>query len=185
MFWVGLLSVAAIAVVGTNLFNRLVRLHYRMKSALARTEKHIQRRHELVPNLVENAKAYMTHDRNLLDAVIGARQQAVLARESVGDNHLDAAGLERLCLAEIALQTSVRKLTQTMEKYPDLQANEVIHTVLRELATENSQIASAQQHFNETVLIYNTGLEVFPSKWLAVAFRFKPASLCTVETNPA
>ncbi len=176
MFWVGLSTAAAAVGIGINLFNRLVRLHYRMKSAHARTDSQIARRHELVPNLVENARAYLSHDRAALEAVVIARQQAVAARAAVLQDPLQATALTRVSLAERDLEASVSKLTGVLEKYPDLRANETVGGVLQELTQTSHQINSSRQYFNDVVKIYNTGLEVFPSNVLAAAFRFRPAS---------
>jgi LemA protein len=177
MFWVGLLALVSIVWVGISLFNRMVRLRSRIKSAHARTDAQMALRHELVPNLVENARAYLSTDRQILDEVSRAREQAVAARVKAVTIPLDPVALERVWLAEQALDVSVGKLAEALERYPDLRANEVVGTTLLAINQASAQIAHSRQYFNDVVTLYNDGLDVFPSNVLAAAFRFRPASL--------
>jgi LemA protein len=144
-------------------YNRLVRLRNRTEAAWSQIDVQLERRHDLIPNLVETVKGYAAHERETLEAVVRARQQAV-----------DATGVEDKAQAENILTGALRQLFAVAEAYPDLKANENFLALQEELTGTESRIAFARQFYNEQVLAYDNSLEVFPSNLVAGMFNFQP-----------
>jgi LemA protein len=144
-------------------YNRLVRLRNRTEAAWSQIDVQLERRHDLIPNLVETVKGYAAHERETLEAVTRARQQAV-----------QATGVEDKAQAENILTGALRQLFAVAEAYPDLKANENFLALQEELTGTESRIAFARQFYNEQVLAYDNSLEVFPSNLVAGMFNFQP-----------
>lgn len=162
------LVVAALIFV----YNRLVRLRNRTEAAWSQIDVQLKRRYDLIPNLVETVKGYAAHERQTLEAVIEARQQAVAAR-----------GVEEQAQAENLLTGALRQLFALAEAYPDLKANENFLALQEELTGTESRIAFARQFYNEQVLAYDNALETFPSNLVAASFNFKPEVYFEAETE--
>lgn len=180
--WIALGVVVLLVLVGVGIYNRLVALRNRFKNAFAQIDVQLQRRHDLIPNLVESAKAYMAHERQTLEAVTAARNQAVAQRGAAAANPADAAAIQGLVGAETQLTGALGRLFAVMEAYPNLKADPSIARVMEELASTENRVAFARQAYNDSVMVYNTARETFPNVVLAGAMGFQPAVLFDVST---
>ena len=166
--------------VGIGLYNRLVRLRNGFKNAFAQIDVQLKRRYDLIPNLVETAKGYMKHERETLDAVITARNQAQSAAQTVAGNPADGQAMKSLVGAEGALTGAMGRLFALMEAYPDLKANQNMMQVSEELTSTENKVAFARQAYNDAVMNYNNAREAFPGNILAGMFHFASAELFEV-----
>jgi LemA protein len=157
-----------VAVVG--IYNRLVALKNRYQNAFAQIEVQLKRRHDLIPNLVETAKGYMAHERETLDAVIQARNQAQGGLERAAAEPGDPDAMQKLDSAEGALSGAVGRLFAVMEAYPDLKANQNMMQLSEELTSTENKVAFSRQAFNDSVTAYNTYRQSFPAVVLAATF---------------
>ncbi len=173
-----LLAIVALIVFWViGVYNRLVSLRNRFKNAFAQIDVQLKRRYDLIPNLVEVAKGYMKHERETLEAVIAARNQAVAASSKAVLDPADAASVQQLSAAEGTLTASLGKMFALSESYPDLKANENMIQLTEELTSTENKIAFARQAYNDSVMQYNTGIEQFPGSLIANNFGFKNAEL--------
>jgi len=185
MSWILLLVVVVVlGVWGVGIYNGLVTARNAYKNAFAQIDVQLTRRHDLIPNLVETAKGYITHERETLEAVIAARNQAVGAQQRAAGSPGDAAAMQQLSGAENALTASLGRLFALSEAYPDLKANQNMMQLSEELASTENKVAFARQAFNDQVMNYNNRREVFPNTLLAGTFGFMPAALLELE-DPA
>ena len=184
MLWVliGLVAVIAIlAVLVIGIYNKLVALRNRFKNAFAQIDVQLKRRYDLIPNLVEIAKGYMKHEKETLEAVIQARNQAANAGQAAAANPGDPSAMKSLGSAEGQLTGTLGRLFALSEAYPDLKANENMMSLQEELATTENKVAFARQAFNDAVMRYNTGRETFPSVIFAGMFGFQQADSFEIE----
>ncbi|HEX2099498.1 MAG TPA: LemA family protein, partial [Candidatus Synoicihabitans sp.] len=137
--------------------------------------------YDLIPNLVETAKAYLKHERETLEAVIKARNIAAAAAQSAAANPADANAMRSLATAEAGLGGALSRLMVVSEQYPDLKANQNMMQLTEELTSTENKIAFARQAYNDAVMTYNTRRETFPTVVLASALGFQPAELFKVE----
>lgn len=175
----GVLLVLAVFVIGN--YNGLVRLRNAFKNAFAQIDVQLKRRHDLIPNLVETAKGYMSHERETLDAVISARNMAEGARKHAAAHPGDAAALGQLGQAEAGLGGVLGRLFAVAEAYPDLKANQNMMQLSEELTTTENKIAFSRQAYNDAVMAYNTKREVFPSNLIASFFNFSAAAFFEID----
>jgi len=181
----GLLLLAVVLIFwGISIYNGLVTLRNRFKNAFAQIDVQLKRRYDLIPNLVETAKGYMKHERETLEAVISARNNAVSAQQRAAADPGDARAITTLSGAETALTGTLGRLFAVMEAYPDLKANQNMLALQEELTSTENKIAFARQAYNDSVTTYNTARETFPSNIVAGMFTFKEAALFEV-TNEA
>jgi LemA protein len=174
-----LLGIAVLlAFYGIGQYNGLVKLRNRFRNAFAQIDVQLKRRHDLIPNLVETAKAYLSHERDTLEAVIKARNAAEAAREGLSPDN--AAGMEKLMAAEGGLGSVMGRLFALSESYPDLKANENMKQLSEELTSTENKVAYARQGYNDSVMVYNTKREVFPSNIIAGMFNFNAGVLFEV-----
>jgi LemA protein len=166
-------------------YNGLVALRNRVKNGFAQIDVQLQRRYELIPNLVETAKAYMAHERQTLEAVIAARNQAQAAAQKAEGDPTDAAAIRTLAGAESALGASLGKFFALAEAYPDLKANQNMAQLQEELSSTENRIAFARQAYNDAVMAYNTRRESFPSNLVANNFGFTEAQMLEIEDSEA
>ncbi|WNC70014.1 LemA family protein [Thalassotalea nanhaiensis] len=167
IFWV-IVAVGIFFVVG--IFNQLVALKNRYKNGFAQIEVQLKRRYDLIPNLVETAKAYMKHESETLEAVISARNSAAKGLAAAAAQPGNATAMNSLMGAEGALMGALDKLNVVMEAYPDLKANENMMQVNEELITTENKVGFARQAFNDQVMAYNTYKQSFPQNFFAGPF---------------
>lgn len=175
--------VVVLVLIVVGIYNKLVRLRNRFKNAFAQIDVQLKRRYDLVPNLVETAKAYMKHERETLEAVIEARNQASAASEGAAANPGDANAMRNLLGAESALAGAMGKLLVTVERYPDLKANQNMSQLMEELTSTENKIAFSRQAYNDAVMVYNTTTETFPNVLVAGPMGFKAAVLFEVKSE--
>jgi LemA protein len=175
--WIFLASIIAIAGWAIAIYNGLVALRNRFKNAFAQIDVQLKRRYDLIPNLIETAKGYMKHERETLEAVIKARNQAVSAAQAAGANPGNPAAMQQLGAAEGALTGTLGRLFALAESYPDLKANQNMLALQEELSSTENKVAFSRQAFNDSVMEYNTKRESFPDNLFAGLFRFDAAEL--------
>ncbi len=168
--WIAIGVVVLFVIFLIASYNRLVRLRNRVEAAWSQIDVQLKRRHDLIPNLVETVKGYAAHERETLEAVTKARQQAVAAQ-----------GVEEQAQAENMLTATLRQLFAVSEAYPDLKANQNFLALQEELTGTESRIAFSRQFYNEQVLAYDNALETFPSNLVGGAFNFEPKVYFEVE----
>lgn len=179
---VAIIAVIAFYVIG--IYNRLVSLKNRFENAFAQIEVQLNRRHDLIPNLVETAKGYLSHERETLQSVIEARNTAAAGLKAAAANPGSAKAMADLGGAEGALTQAMGRLNVVMEAYPDLKASQNMQQLSEELTSTENKVAFARQSFNDAVMHYNTYRQSFPP--VAVAGMFghgQDASLLEFEDS--
>jgi len=174
-----LIVVVVVFLVG--IYNKLVKFRNRYKNAFAQIDVQLKRRYDLIPNLVETAKGALAHERETLEAVIAARNQALTAAKAAAANPGDASAMKGLMGAESLLTGALGKMMITVEKYPDLKANQQMGQLMEEMSSTENRVAFSRQAFNDAVTVYNTSCETFPSVIFANMFGFKKAELFEIE----
>jgi LemA protein len=162
-------------------YNRLVTMRNRVRNGFAQIDVQLQRRHDLIPNLVEATKAYLAHERKTLEDVTAARNAAVGALQRAAADPTDRGAVEGLSRAEGALGATLGRLFVLREAYPDLKANANVAQLVEELSTTENRIAFARQAYNDAVTAHNTAGEVFPASLVAGLFGHRPAAFYEVE----
>src|SRR5499427_1557747 len=184
MSW-GFWAVVGIVVLGfvwlVSIYNGLVASRNRFKNAFAQIDVQLKRRYDLIPNLVETAKGYIKHERETLEAVTAARAGAQSANQRAAANPADAEAMKQMISAEAGLSGALGRLFALSESYPDLKANQNMMQLSEELTSTENKISFARQAYNDSVMIYNTSREVFPSNFIANSFNFAPAELFVVD----
>ena len=170
--WIIVGIVAVLAVVFVVIYNRLVRLRNGYRNAFSQIDVQMKRRHDLIPNLVETVKGYAKHERETLEAVIAARNQAEKIREKLAGAVGDAHTMAQLGQAEGMLGSVLGRLFALSEAYPDLKANENFQQLQEELTSTENRVAYARQFYNDTVNRYNTKIQSMPSNIIAGMFHF-------------
>lgn len=176
--------VVLVLIVGawiTGIYNRLVALRNRFKNAFAQIDVQLKRRYDLIPNLVEVAKGYLKHERETLENVTKARNIAYAASQSAAANPADPNAVKNLVAAEAGLAGAMSRLMVVSEQYPDLKANQNMMQLTEELTSTENKIAFARQAYNDSVMVYNTTRESFPSTVFAGMFGFQAAELFQIE----
>lgn len=161
-------------VVG--IFNRLVRFRNAVKNSFAQIDVQLKRRYDLIPNLVETAKSYMSHEKDTLERVIRARNEAIGANQAVAQNPTNAAEMKHLLAAEGQLGSALGAMRVVVESYPELKANTTMTQMMEELTSTENKISFARQAYNDSVMEYNNHCEMFPHNVVAGSFNFKPAT---------
>ncbi len=178
---VGLIAVVGLFAMGV--YNGLVKLRNMYKNSFSQIDVQLKRRHDLIPNLVETAKAYMSHERETLEAVIAARNSAESARETAAANPGDPGALDQLGKAEAGLGGVLGRLFAVAEAYPDLKANQNMMQLSEELTTTENKVAFSRQAYNDSVLAYNNKREVFPNNIIAGMFGFGEAAMFEIDVE--
>ena len=181
-----LIALAAIVVFwGVAIYNGLVTARNAYKNAFAQIDVQLQRRFDLIPNLVETARAYLTHERETLEAVIAARGAAQAGLAAAKASPGDPAAMAELSRSQGALDGMLGRLMAVVEAYPDLKANQNMMQLSEELTSTENRVAFARQAYNDSVMAYNNKREVFPSSLVAGNFGFRPAALLDIPADRA
>ena len=162
--------IAVVALFLISIYNSLVKLRNQVKNAWSQIDVQLKRRHDLIPNLIETVKGYMTHERDTLENITKARSQAVAA-EGVGDK----------AKAEGELTSALGKFNLVVENYPDLKANQNFLSLQEELTSTENKISISRQNYNDQVLFYNNKIQMFPSNIVAGMFQFNEEEFFEIE----
>jgi LemA protein len=162
-------------------YNNLVNLRNRVKNSFSQIDVQLTRRYDLIPNLVEAVKGYMSHERGTLEDVINARNSAVPMLKRAAADPSDPDAIKALAGAEATLGGTLGRLFALAESYPDLKANQNMMQLQEELASTENKVAFARQAFNDAVMSYNNGCQNFPSNLIANNFKFKHAEFLEME----
>ena len=176
-----LIFIVAVVAIGAYIlidaYNRLVSQRNRYQNAYAQIDVQLQRRYDLIPNLVETAKGYLTHERETLEAVIAARNIAIAASGRAASAPGTPTVMQNLSEAEGVLTGALGRLFAVSESYPDLKADGTMMRLMEELTSTENRVGFARQAFNDAVTLYNTTREAFPSNLVADRFGFAVAAL--------
>jgi len=182
--WISLAVLAAIVIWAILLYNGMVAGRNRIKNAFAQIDVQLQRRYDLIPNLVETARAYLKHERETLEAVITARNSAQAAARAAAQAPEDGNAIRGLSGAEAVLGGALGRFFALAEAYPDLKANQTMQQLMEELSSTENRVAFSRQAFNDAVMAYNTSCEQFPGNLIARRFGFRHAEQLELE-DPA
>ena len=181
LVFLGLLAV--VALWGVGIYNGLVTARNAFKNAFAQIDVQLQRRFDLIPNLVETAKGYLEHERGTLEAVTAARGAAQAGLAAAKANPGDPAAMAELARSQGALDGALGRLMVSVEAYPDLKASQNMMQLTEELSSTENKVAFARQAYNDSVMAYNNRREVFPASLVANNFAFKPAALLEIPAD--
>ena len=181
-FWIFLALLAALAVWGVSIYNKLVNLRNQVGNGFSQIDVQLTRRHDLIPNLVEAVKGYMKHERETLEAVIQARNAATSSLKAAAADPTSAGAIAALGGAEAALSGALGRLLAVAEAYPDLKASDNMRQLQEELTSTENRVAFARQAFNDAVMSYNNARENFPNVILANTFNFQAAQFLEIES---
>jgi len=170
----------ALAFWAVGIYNGLVTARNAFRNAFAQIDVQLQRRFDLIPNLVETAKGYIKHERETLEAVIAARSAAMSGLAAAKASPGDPAAMAELASSQGMLNGALGRLMAVAEAYPDLKANQNMMQLSEELTSTENKVAFARQAFNDSVMGYNNRREVFPSSVVAGMFQFAPAALLEI-----
>jgi LemA protein len=174
--------VGGLIIFAVGIYNRLVKLRNRFKNAFSQIDVQLKRRYDLIPNLVETAKGFMQHERETLEAVIQARNQAQQANQQASQDPGNPQAIQNLMGAEAALTGSLGKLFALSESYPEIKSDSTMTNLMEELSSTENRIAFARQAFNDAVTKYNTSRETFPAVMFAGAMGFQEAMLFELDS---
>jgi LemA protein len=162
-------------------YNGLVRARNGYQNAFAQIDVQLQRRFDLIPNLVETAKAYMAHERETLEAVTQARAAAISGLQAAQGNPGDPAAMQQLAATQGALTSALGRFTAVAEAYPDLKASQNMQQLSEELSSTENKVAFSRQAYNDSVMNYNNRRQSFPASVLAGMFHFGAAALWEID----
>ena len=180
-----LLVPVALVIWVIGIYNRLVAGRNAFKNAFAQIDVQLTRRYDLIPNLVEVARGYIKHERETLEAVIQARNQAFSGLKAASADPGNPAAIQQLQGAENALGGALGRLMVVAEAYPDLKANQTMMQLSEELTSTENKVAFSRQAYNDAVMGYNNQREMFPGSMIANSFSFTPASLLEIAKPEA
>ena len=175
--WISIAVLASLIFWSVGAYNRLVRLKNIIANAFGQIDVQLKRRYELIPNLVEAARKYLSHERETLEAVIAARNQAKSASDVARSRPSNALAVSTLAAAEQALSSSLGQLFALSEAYPELKADQTIRELSEELTSTENKVTFARQAFNDAVLDYNNAQGQFPAVLVARLFSFAPSAM--------
>jgi LemA protein len=185
MTWIVLLIIVGFIVFLISIYNGLVTARNGYKNAFSQIDVQLQRRHDLIPNLVETVKGYIKHERETLEAVIAARNSAVASLKSAAASPGDPGAMKSLGDTQMALTGALGRLMAVAEAYPDLKANQNMMQLSEELSSTENRVAFARQAFNDGVMTYNNRREVFPNNIVAGMFGFGAAQALELQNAEA
>ena len=175
--------VVVLALWAVGIYNGLVTGRNAFKNAFAQIDVQLQRRFDLIPNLVETVKGYITHERETLEAVTAARTAAMSGLAAAKASPGDPAAMAELASSQGVLNGALGRLMAVAEAYPDLKANQNMMQLSEELTSTENKVAFARQAFNDAVMAYNNRREVFPSSVVAGMFQFASAALLEIPAE--
>lgn len=183
MVWLAgiLVCLVLLVLILVLIYNKIVLLKNRYENAFSQIDVQLTRRYDLIPNLVETAKAYMAHEKQTLEAVILARNQAVAGLRNLAAHPGDATAMQTFAAAEQGLGGLLTRFMALSESYPELKASENMQQLSEELASTENRVAFARQAYNDAVTSYNILCQQFPSNIVASFFSFKQAALLDIE----
>lgn len=185
-FVVLLLILMGFFVVGVGIYNRLISQKNQVQNAWRQIDVQLQRRYDLIPNLVETVKGYMKYERETLEAVVKARSEAISAKNSIKEQGGPAEGsLQNLMNAEGKLSGALANVFALSENYPDLKASENMRLLQEELSSTENKVAFSRQAYNDQVMLYNTTQQHFPAVLIANFLGFRPADLFEIQEEAA
>ncbi len=173
--------VLVIVIWAIAVYNNLVNLRNRVKNSFSQIDVQLTRRYDLIPNLVEAVKGYMSHERGTLEDVINARNSAVSGLKRAAADPSDPEAIKALAGAEVTLGGTLGRLFALVESYPDLKASQNMMQFQEELATTENKVAFARQAFNDAVMSFNNARENCPNSVIANKFKFKHAEFLEIE----
>jgi len=176
---------AGLALWGVGIYNGLITARNAYKNAFAQIDVQLQRRFDLIPNLVETVKGYMSHERETLEAVTQARNLAQAGLSAAKADPGDPAAMAQLAQSQGMLNGALGRLLAVSEAYPDLKASQNMMQLTEELTSTENKVAFARQAYNDSVMAYNNRREVFPSSVVAGMFNFKEAALLDIPADRA
>jgi LemA protein len=183
MSWIPWIAIALLLAWGMSGYNRLVALQERFRNAFAQIDVQLKRRYDLIPNLVETARAFLSHERETLEAVIQARNAAMAADRVAAAQPGAPSAMLGLVAAEQTLSGTLGRFFGLAEAYPELRSNQNMLQLQEELASTENRIAFARQHYNDAVMQYNALRAQVPTNLLANAFRFQRAEFFELEAE--
>jgi LemA protein len=180
--WTIVILVILVAIVFwlIQMYNNLVNLRNRVRNGFSQIDVQLTRRYDLIPNLIEAVKGYMSHERGTLEAVVNARNAAVAGLKQAAADPADPKAIKALAAAESTLGGTLGRLFALAESYPDLKANQNMMQFQEELASTENKVAFARQAFNDAVMTYNNACQNFPSNVVANNFGFKAAEFLEI-----
>ena len=174
-------AVALLCVFFVVVYNRLVALRERYKNGYSQIDVQLKRRYDLIPNLVEAVKGYMTHERETLEQVIAHRNEAAAANRQAAADPGAAGAIAHVAAAETMLTGALSKLMIRQEAYPELKANQQVSQLMEELTSSENRVAFARQHYNDSVMTFNTYRQSFPQVLIAGPAGFQKAELFEIH----
>ena len=174
MWWIILAIVVIIIIAIIAMYNSLVTMRQRVKNAWSQSDVQLQRRFDLIPNLVETVKGYMEHEADVLTKVTDLRS-----------SWAEAKTVDEKAKLDNQLSESLKTIMAVAENYPDLKANQNFSELQTELTNTENKISYSRQFYNDTVTRYNIKLETFPSNVIASVFNFKSENLFEVDNQEA
>ena len=174
---------AVVVFWGVGAYNRLVRLRNVIGNSFAQIDVQLKRRYDLIPNLVEVARKYAAHERETLEAVTAARNQAKAAADVARNRPAAAGAVTSLAMAEQVLGGAMSKLMALVEAYPELKADQSLRELAEELTSTENKVAFSRQLFNDATLDYNTAAQQFPTSLMANLFGFREAAMLQSTTS--
>jgi LemA protein len=175
--------IIAVGLFFIAIYNRLIQLKNRVANAFAQVDVQLKRRYDLIPNLVEVAKKYMSHEKDTLEAVVQARNGAVKAGQEAAQNPTDPQSIAKLMGAEKLLGAKMGGFFALAERYPDLKADATMMQLSEELTSTENKVAFSRQAYNDSVMHFNTAQETFPSNFVSGMFQFKKATMFEIENE--
>ncbi len=181
--WIVIAVAVIVVLVVIGMYNNLVRSRKEVDNAWSQIHVQLKRRYDLIPNLVEAVKGYMSHERGTLEAVIQARNTAISAQKAASQDPGNPEAMKKLGSAEGELTGALSRLMVVCEAYPDLKANQNMLELQEELTSTENKVAFARQAYNDAVTSYNNMREVFPASVVAGFGGFAPAALLESENQ--
>lgn len=187
-FLVVLGLIVVLILWGIGIYNRLVELRNQVNNAWSQIDVQLQRRYDLIPNLVEAVKSYMGYEKSTLEAVIAARNEAQAAKTALqksGGPTSESGSVKDVAAADLALRGAVTNIMALAENYPQLRASENMQQLQEELSSTENKVAFSRQAYNDSVMLYNTAQQTFPAVLFAAALGHHAVELFQVDDQEA